>query len=349
MTPSDAEPLHLDSPRALARAITLVERGGPAADALMRRLGPRQLRAWTIGITGPPGAGKSTLVNRLISAARASGLTVGVIAVDPSSPFSGGAILGDRVRMVGHSGDRGVFIRSMAARDSLGGLASATRDVARLLDAACYDLILLETVGVGQSELDVVKVADTVVVIAVPGLGDAVQTLKAGILEVADLFVVNMADRPGASRTAAELQAMLQLGADRDNAWTPPIVETVAVEGRGLHELWQTLERHRAHLDASGELGTRRGRRIETEVLELVDRELRFGLRKQVAAGGPIADLLAEARAGRLDPHTASAEIMARYGRAGHKNGPGHTKETCDAAAAIPGDPADGRRGRRGG
>jgi LAO/AO transport system kinase len=348
MPPSDAEPLHLDTPRALARAITLVERGGPAAGTLMRRLGPRPLRAWTIGITGPPGAGKSTLVNRLISAARAAGLTVGVVAVDPSSPFSGGAILGDRVRMVGHSGDRGVFIRSMAARDSLGGLASATRDVARLLDAAGYDLILLETVGVGQSELDVVKVADTVVVIAVPGLGDAVQTLKAGILEVADLFVVNMADRPGASRTAAELQAMLQLGADRDTTWTPPIVETVAVEGRGLDELWQELERHRAHLDASGELGTRRRRRIETEVLELVDRELRLGLRWQVAAGGEIADLLAEARAGHLDPHTASAEIMARYGRPGYTDGPGHTKETCDAAAAIPGDAADGRRGRRG-
>jgi LAO/AO transport system kinase len=347
MAPSDAEPLHLDSPRALARAITLVERAGPAADALMRRLGPRPLRAWTIGITGPPGAGKSTLVNRLISAARAAGLTVGVVAVDPSSPFSGGAILGDRVRMVGHSGDRGVFIRSMAARDSLGGLASATRDVARLLDAAGFDLVLLETVGVGQSELDVVKVADTVVVIAVPGLGDAVQTLKAGILEVADLFVVNMADRPGAERTAAELLAMLQLGADRDAAWTPPIVETVAVEGRGLDELWQTLERHRAHLDATGELGARRGRRIETEVLELVDRELRFGLRQQVAAGGEIAEILADARAGRLDPHTASAEIMARYGRRGH--GPGHTKETCDAVVAIPGDAADGRRRRRGG
>jgi LAO/AO transport system kinase len=313
-------PLDLDTPRALARAISQVERGGPAADALMRRLGPRPLRSWTIGITGPPGAGKSTLVDRLIGTVRAAGRTVGVIAVDPSSPFSGGAILGDRVRMMGHSGDSGVFIRSMAARDSLGGLASATRDVARLLDAYGFDVVLLETVGVGQSELDVVKVADTVAVIAVPGLGDAVQTLKAGILEVADLFVVNMADRPGAERTSAELLAMLQLGGGRPDGWKPPIVETVAVDGRGVGDLWVALKQHRSHQEVGGELEKRRRWRIETEVLELVDRELRLGVRRQVETGGEIGRLLNEARDGRLDPHTAAAAIVgALTPRASHR------------------------------
>lgn len=329
----------------------------------MRRLGPRPFRAWTIGITGPPGAGKSTLIDRLIAIARAHGRTVGVIAVDPTSPFTGGAILGDRVRMVGHSGDAGVFVRSMAARDSLGGLAAASRDAARLLDAYGFDLIILETVGVGQSELDVVKVADSVLVIAVPGLGDAVQTLKAGILEVADLFVVNMADRPGADRTAAELLAMLQLGSDREDGWMPPIIPTVAVEDSGTDEVWAALERHRAYLEASGELQARRGRRVETEVLELVDRAARARVRDEVAAGGRAATILDEARAGRLDPHSAAAAILqmslAGVGGGcedpasaglGHPSPPAATPTPLttgegarDADSAVSGHPADRR------
>jgi LAO/AO transport system kinase len=348
------QPLLLDTPRALARTISRVERGGPAADALMRRLGPRPLRAWTIGVTGPPGSGKSTLIDRLIAVARERGRTVGVIAVDPSSPFTGGAILGDRVRMVGHSGDAGVFVRSMAARDSLGGLAAASRDAARLLDAYGFDVVILETVGVGQSELDVVKVADSVVVIAVPGLGDAVQTLKAGILEVADLFVVNMADRPGADRTSAELLAMLQLGAVAPDAWVPPIVETVAVEERaanGVERLWDELERHYGNLEASGELARRRRRRIETEVLELVDRELRARLRADVASGGRVARLLDEARSGTLDPHTAAAAILdaSLAERAVSKTKPNLDDEGGqDADPAVSGHTAVGRAGRRG-
>ena len=302
------DPVVLDSPRTLARLISRVERGGPEADELMRRLGPRPLSSRVIGITGPPGSGKSTLVDRLTAIARAEGRTVGIIAVDPSSPFSGGAILGDRVRMLGHTGDSGVFIRSMAARDNLGGLAHASRDVARLLDAYGFDLVILETVGVGQSELDVVKVADSVVVIAVPGLGDAVQALKAGILEIADLLVVNMADRPGADRTVAELRTMLNLGASRP--WSPPVLETVATEDRGVREVWEALERHREYLETSGELAERRRRRVETEVIELVERELRRRLRGQLDADGALADVLDAARSGELDPHTAAARIL---------------------------------------
>lgn len=314
MSAAAVEPLTLDTPRALARAITRVERGGPDAEDVMRRLGPRPLRAWTVGVTGPPGAGKSTLVDRLIAAARADGLTVGVIAVDPSSPFSGGAVLGDRVRMMRHHADPGVFIRSMAARDNLGGLADATRDAARLLDAYGYDLVLLETVGVGQSELDVVKIADSVLVIAVPGLGDTVQTLKAGVLEIADLFVVNMADRPGADRTVAELLSMLQLGGRRPHGWSPPVLETVASEGTGVDALWAALQRHRGHLESSGELVERRASRTETEVVELAERTLRRQLRRTLHDNTAVRRLLDDARAGTLDPHTAAAQLLTAAG-----------------------------------
>jgi len=308
MGPESAGALTIDSPRALARLITRVERGGSEAEAVMRQLGPRPLTGWTIGITGPPGSGKSTLVDRLTATARAEGLTVGIIAVDPSSPFSGGAILGDRVRMLGHSGDRGVFVRSMAARDNLGGLAPTSRDAARLLDAYGFDVVILETVGVGQSELDVVKVADTVAVVAVPGLGDAVQALKAGILEIADVFVVNMADRPGADRTVVELRTMLQLGPARP--WVPPILQTVASEERGIGELWEALQGHRRHLEESGELAERRGRRVETEVVELVERDLRRRLRGQLHRDGAVAEFVDRARRGELAPHAAAAEII---------------------------------------
>jgi LAO/AO transport system kinase len=231
--------------------------------------------------------------------------------VDTSSPFSGGALLGDRERMMAHSGDGGVFIRSMAARRALGGLAAATRDVARLLAAAGYDLVIVETVGVGQSELDIVRMADSVLVVSVPGLGDSVQTLKAGLLEIADLFVVNMADRPGADRTVAELRAMQSLGPKA--AWRPPIVETVASEGRGVDALWAALRRHRAHLERSGEGAERRRRRVEAEVLELVERRLRAQLEARLRREGHLAEILQAALDGQLDPHTAAARIATAF------------------------------------
>lgn len=295
--------------RRLAQLITRVERGVASLPELLAEAGLRLREAYTVGVTGPPGAGKSTLVDKLIGTARAAGQTVGVVAVDPSSPFSGGALLGDRVRMLEHSGDRGVFIRSMAARRALGGLAPTTRDAVRLIAAFGFDLVVIETVGVGQSELDIVRAADTVVVVTVPGLGDAVQTLKAGLLEIADVFVVNMADRPGVDRTVAELRAMQSL-APRRSAWTPPIVQTVATEARGLDELWRAIGRHHAHLAHSGEGEQRRQRRIEQEVLELVQRRLRAEAEARIQAEPALGAHVERSLRGEVTPHEAAEEIL---------------------------------------
>ncbi|MBV8669302.1 MAG: methylmalonyl Co-A mutase-associated GTPase MeaB, partial [Candidatus Eremiobacteraeota bacterium] len=222
--------------RALAKGITMIENGAPGAGPLVAALYAQTGHAHVIGVTGPPGSGKSTLVDALTHIIRKDGRTVGIVAVDPSSPFTGGAVLGDRVRMQRHAGDSGVFIRSMAARHTPGGLAPATRDVIRAFDAFGCDVILVETVGVGQVELEIMKVADTVIVVTVPGLGDSVQTIKAGLLEIADCFVVNMADRPGSALTVADLRAMLTLGGaeERRRRWVPPIVETIAINGQGV-------------------------------------------------------------------------------------------------------------------
>lgn len=296
--------------RQLARAITRLENGTAELPRLLQELGLGPIEGSVVGVTGPPGSGKSTLVDKLTRTVRAAGQRVAIVAVDPSSPFTGGALLGDRVRMMAHSGDEGVFIRSMAARRALGGLAAATRDVARLLSAASFDLVIVETVGVGQSELDIVKTADSVVVVTVPGLGDSVQTLKAGLLEIADVFVVNMADRPGVDRTVAELRAMQTLG-PKVAAWRPPILETVASEGRGIDDLWAALGRHRKHLERSGEGAARRRRRTEAEVLELVERRLRASLETRLRREGHLAETLEAALAGQIDPHTAAAKIAS--------------------------------------
>jgi LAO/AO transport system kinase len=307
------------NPRELARAITRLENSSAELPTILHELGlgptdggaPPERREWVVGVTGPPGSGKSTLVDKLAQAVRSEGQTVAIIAVDPSSPFSGGALLGDRVRMLQHSSDSGVFIRSMAARKALGGLAAATRDVTRLLAASGYDLVIVETVGVGQSELDVVKAADSVVLVTVPGLGDSIQTLKAGLLEIADIFVVNMADRPGVERTMAELRAMQGM-APQTTAWRQPIVQTVATESRGVAELWTSMKRHREHIESSGELITRRRRRTEAEVMELVERRLRGHLEDRIRREGQLTETLQAALEGEIDPHTAAARIAGK-------------------------------------
>lgn len=261
--------------RALARVITLVERGGERGDELLRRLRPSTGRAAVVGITGSPGSGKSTLTDALIQDWRGAGRTVAVVAIDPTSPFTGGAILGDRIRMTRWYADDGVFIRSLATRGHLGGLSAATLRVAAVLDAAGYDIVVIETVGVGQSEVDVADAADTTVVVLTPAGGDAVQAFKAGIMEVGDVFCVNKSDMPGADRVRREVRAALDLSMPAEGAWRAPIVSTVAATGEGVPDLTKRIAAHRRHLMDSGLLEGARRRRVRAEVLALLGAELR--------------------------------------------------------------------------
>ena len=277
-------------PRAIARAISLIEDESPARADLVRRIFARSGRAYLIGVTGPPGAGKSTLVDRLIGEIRKGGRTVGVVAVDPTSPFSGGAILGDRVRMQAHAGDADVFIRSMATRGNLGGLARATGEVAVVLDAAGKDIVLIETVGVGQDEVDIVRTADVSIVTIVPGSGDEVQALKAGIMEIADIFVVNKADREGADRTVTSIEAMLSLHSAADGEWRPPVIKTVATTGAGVPELLETIEKFRAHTAATQ--GSRRRARAEWRLRELLGQRFLSHVEETVLGAGEFDEML---------------------------------------------------------
>ena len=297
-------------PRAIARAISLIEDEAAAAADVIRAIFPRTGRTYLIGVTGPPGAGKSTLVDKLTEHIRATGATVGVIAVDPTSPFSGGAILGDRVRMQAHAGDPGVFIRSMATRGHLGGLARATGEVALILDAAGKDIVIIETVGVGQDEVDIVRTADLSIVTVVPGTGDEVQALKAGIMEIADIFVVNKADREGADRAVASIEALLALQSFADGEWRPPIVKTEATAGNGIPELLEAVARFRAH--TAGAQQQRRRARAEYRIRELVAQRFVEHVERRVLAPGEFERLLDAIAARQRDPYSVVDEIMAR-------------------------------------
>jgi LAO/AO transport system kinase len=296
--------------RAVARLISLVEDASPVLREVMALLALRAGHASVIGLTGSPGVGKSTSTNALVAAYRRQGMRVGVLAVDPSSPFSGGALLGDRVRMQEHATDDGVFIRSMATRGHLGGLSRAAPQALRVLSAAGCDVVLVETVGVGQAEVDVASLADTTVVLLAPGMGDGIQAAKAGILEVADIFVVNKADREGADTVVRDLRHMLSLGDRRtDGGWQVPIVKTVAAKGEGVDELVAEIERHGAWLGATGQLEARRRRRAADEVEAIALTVLR-GRIGDLEDGEALAGLAARVVAGELDPYAAADELV---------------------------------------
>ena len=294
--------------RALARAITLVENDDPEGWRVVRAVYPRSGRAATLGLTGPPGAGKSTLAAALIKLERERGRTVAVLSIDPSSPFTSGALLGDRIRLTDHFLDPGVFIRSMASRGALGGLSEAALQAALLMDASGRDLVLVETVGVGQAEVDIVDHADTVVLVLMPGSGDSVQALKAGVMEIPDVIVVNKADHPLATAMVREIRGVLMLGPRRD--WQVPVLRTEAQRGEGVGELLEAVAEHRAHVEAAGTLGERRRRHLRGEVLAIAAARMRRELAARVADDSVFGELLDRVVARELDPASAADEIL---------------------------------------
>jgi LAO/AO transport system kinase len=299
-------------PRALARAISTVENHAPGWVDLLKALFPHTGRARTIGLTGAPGAGKSTLVDQFAKHYRKGkeNRTIGIIAVDPSSPYTGGAILGDRIRMQDHFSDPGIYIRSMATRGSLGGLARATADVATVLDASGRDMIMIETVGVGQDEVDIVRVADVTIVILVPGMGDDVQSIKAGIMEIADIFVINKSDHEGADRVEREIRALQSLAMRGDN-WTPPIVKTVATTATGISDLAASVTAYEQHMEKSGLLSRRRVQNWEARLLEML-RDTVLEKARATMADGELSRLASEIAEHKRDPYSVVEELVAK-------------------------------------
>ncbi len=297
------------STQSLARLITMVERETPEVPQIMSLIYPRLGHAYLVGITGPPGGGKSTLVDRLTAVMRSGDFSVGILAADPTSPFSGGALLGDRIRMQQHYLDKGVFIRSMATRGSRGGLPRAARGVIKLLDAFGKDFVLVETVGVGQTELDIMEATDTTVVVLIPETGDAIQMLKAGLMEIADIFVVNKADREGVDYLVTALEQMLHMS-PRDSGWQPPIVTTQALHDIGIEELYHQIERHRKVLQETGQLSLKRRGQRRGEFVQSIEQGIRTRLLQLVEKDGQLMAALEKVEKGELDPYSASLEIL---------------------------------------
>ena len=305
--------------RALARAITLVEERDPLAYEVVADLYPDTGGAYAVGLTGPPGVGKSSLISALVRHVRADDTSVGVVSVDPSSPFTHGALLGDRIRLVDHFLDPGVFIRSMGTRGHLGGLAEATLQALLVLDAAGKELVFLETVGTGQSEVEIIGIADTVVLVLMPGSGDSVQALKAGIMEIPDVIAINKMDHPMAKTMLNEVRQVLALGPHE--GWTPPIVLTEAMRGEGVETLWEKIKEHRAWLEADGELDARRRRNLASEVFQVASNRARRHIERAVQDDPELQRLLGEVQARRLDPLTAVREILQRVFHVGDTDG----------------------------
>jgi LAO/AO transport system kinase len=301
--------------RALARAITLVENGDPLAYDLVREVYPETGSAYVVGVTGPPGVGKSSLLAALVRQIREAGRTVGVISVDPSSPFTKGALLGDRIRLSEHFLDPGVFIRSMGTRGHLGGLAEATLQALLILDAAGKDIVFVETVGTGQSEVEVIGIADTVLLVLMPGSGDSIQALKAGIMEIPDVIAINKKDHPAAKTMLNEVRSILTL--DKERAWKPPIVLTEAISDEGVSDLWAKVEEHRAHLDEEGLLEERRRRNLAGEVFAVASARAKAHLERAVEGDPELRRLLDEVQKRELDPLTAVREIMDKVFKLG--------------------------------